>query len=275
MLTDNLNHDMYRRKAKIGLIIVVTSCYIFIIYLTIGKEKLKNTVRKLVTCFKELAAWGREEKETVRLIRLLVAIVTTVLPKWYIIPLSYWIVNSTRVLGESVAAVLPVVVVDNMLKLGYIVYTIIVEPISFFTYQIAGAGGGLVMIIGSGVLQLQKLVLNPVTKGNPFFFYNLYRAKLLLIRGIAIIVYSVSAALESILKIFLIIYIVISAARGSRRGEPLWQSFKEKVIKPKSLEAKNWILVEDPYLRCKRICLVILPFFLYCLRFKAKPALKT
>jgi hypothetical protein len=172
----------YRTKAKIGLIIIVTSCYIFIIYLAIGKEKFKNTIRKVVNRFKELAT----EKETVWLTRLLVAIVTTALPKFYLISLSYWIVNSTCILGESAAAVLPVVVVDNVLKLGYIIYTIVMEPISFLSYQIVGAGGGLLMVIGSEVLQIQKLVLNPVAKGNPFFFYNLYRTKFLLIRGVAI-----------------------------------------------------------------------------------------
>lgn len=154
MLAHNFNHDMsicysYTTKGKIDLIIIVTSCYILIIYLAIGKEKIKNTISKAVNHFKELAT----EKETVRLIRLLVAIVTILLQKWYLIPLSYWVVNSTRILGESTAAVLPVVVVDNMLKLGYIVYTIVVEPISFLSYQIAGAGGGLLVIFGSGVLQ--------------------------------------------------------------------------------------------------------------------------
>jgi hypothetical protein len=118
---------------------------VLIIYLAIGKEKIKNTIRKSIN--KELDT----EKETVRLIRLLVTIVTILLSKWYLIPLSY--VNSTRILGESTAAVLPVVVVDNMLKLGYIVYTIVVEPISFLSYRITGAGGGLLVIFGSGVLQ--------------------------------------------------------------------------------------------------------------------------
>ena len=80
---------------------------------------------------------------------------------------------------------LPVVVVDNMLKLGYIVYFIVVKPISFLSNQIAGAGGGFLVIIRSGVLQSQKLVLNPVAKGNPFFFYNLYRAKSLLEKGLS------------------------------------------------------------------------------------------
>ena len=152
MLAHNFKRDIsicYRTKGEIGRIIIVTSCYILIIYLAIGKEEIKNTIRKSITHFKELAT----EKETVRLIRLLVTRVTILLSKWYLIPLSYWIVNSTRILGESTAAVLPVVVVDNMLKLGYIVYTIVVEPISFLSYRIAGAGGGLLVIFGSGVLQ--------------------------------------------------------------------------------------------------------------------------
>lgn len=261
----------YKTKGRIGLLIIVTSCYILIFCLAIGKENIKNTVRKAVDRFKEIAS----EKETVRLIRLLIAIVTTLLPKWYLIPLSYWVVNGTRIVGEFTAAVLPVVVVDNMLKLGYIVYTIVVEPLYFLCYQITVAGGGLFAVFGGGVSQLRKVVLNPVARGNPFFFYNLYRTKLLLIKGVAIIVYSVCAAIESILKVFLIFFVIINAARGSVRGESIWQSFKENVLIPKSREAKDWILVEDPYLRCKRICLVILPFVLYCLRFQAKPTLKT
>ena len=225
----NSNRDM--SKGKVGLIIIVTSCYL------LGNRD-KNTIRKAVNHFKELAT----EKETVRLI----AIVTILLQKWYLIPLSYWIVNSTRILGDSTAAVLPVVVVDNVLKLGYSVYTIVVEPISFLSYQIAGAGGGLLVIFGSGVLQWRKIVLNPVAKGNPFFFYNLYREKLLLIRGVTIILYSVSAALELILRFFLII------TSAAVRGESIWRSFKEKVLIPKSKL--------DSSRRPLHICSVILPF---------------
>ena len=260
----------YRTKGKIGLIIVVAACSGFIFYYVVGKEKLKNTGRKVVNHFKELAT----EKEAVRVIRLLVAIVTTLLSKWYLAPMSLWIVRGTQTLGESIAAVLPVVVVDTMLKLGYIVYTVIVEPFSFLSSQVAGVGGGMVVIIGSRLLQLQRFILNFIAKGNPLIFYDLYRVKLLFIRGIATIVYCVSAALESILRLFLLLFIVVNTARTSRRGESFWQLFIEKIVKPKHLQAKSWILVEDPSLRCKRVLLVILPFVLYCLRFQVKPTLK-
>ena len=277
MLAHDLNHGMticYRTKGKIGLIIVVTACSCFIFYFVVGKEKLKNTSRKVVNHFKEVAT----EKEAVRVIRLLVAVITTLLSKWYLAPMSFWIVRGTHTLGESIAAVLPVVVVDTMLKLGYIVYTVIVGPFSFLSYffssQVAGVGGGMVVIIGGRTLQLQRFILNFIAKGSPLTFYDLYRVKLLFIRGVATIVYCVSAALESILRLFLLLFIVVNTARTSRRGESFWQSFIEKVVKPKSLQAKSWILVEDPSLRCKRVLLVILPFVLYCLRFQAKPTLK-
>ena len=48
------------------------------------KEKLKNTGRKVVNHFKELTTWCRgpsQEKEAVRVIRLPVAVVTTLLSK--------------------------------------------------------------------------------------------------------------------------------------------------------------------------------------------------
>ena len=108
----------------------------------------------------------------------------------------FWIVRGTHTLGESIAAVLPVVVVATMLTLGYIVYIFIVGPFSFLSSQVAGVGGGMVVIIGGRTLQLQRFILNFIAKDNPLIFYDLYRVKLLFIRRIVIIVYCVSAALE-------------------------------------------------------------------------------
>ena len=143
-----------------------------------------------------------------------------------------------------------------MLKLKYIVYTVIVGPFSFLNSQVAGVGGRMVVIIGGRTLQIQRFILNFIAKSNPLIFYDLYRVKLLFIRGVATIVYCVSAALESILRLFLLFFIVVNTARTSRREESFWQLFVEKVVKENSIMlSSNTFSMANYQLLCLHVCL--------------------